>query len=326
MIDVSRIALTISSPEVDDYQQVASNLAQALSTWGFAYLTNHGVDQNTVKNCFNQSRNFFKLPQHIKDNFARGIHQIQGYSRKGREILENENVMEAKESLDIQTCSGSLPDSTTPKLRPAVQHLSDEAKLLAQRLLRCLALDLKIDPQSFLKDHAGMLTGEGNASAIRLLHYPPLDKSSEYLEDDSSPEPPPQQQKITRCGKHTDYGGLTLLFQDNLGGLEVETLNSNEQQQWTRVSPIEGTIVVNIGDLLQFWSAGKYRATPHRVVVDRATSHQARFSMAVFIHPDHDTDISPLTSQLMIPMTNDEKSNKTARDHINRRFAETYLT
>ena len=67
--------------------------------------------------------------------------------------------MEAKESLDIQTCSGSLPDSTTPKLRPAVHNLSDEAKLLAQRLLRCLALDLKIDPQSFLRAHAGMLTG-----------------------------------------------------------------------------------------------------------------------------------------------------------------------
>ena len=99
----------------------------------------------------------------ISFSFRRGIHQIQGYSRKGREILENENVMEAKESLDIQTCSGSLPDSTTPKLRPAVQHLSDEAKLLAQRLLRCLALDLKIDPQSFLKAHAGMLTGTLNS-------------------------------------------------------------------------------------------------------------------------------------------------------------------
>ena len=91
--------------------------------------------------------------------FRRGIHQIQGYSRKGREILENENVMEAKESLDIQTCDGRLPDSLTPKLRPALENLSDEAKLLAQRLLRCLALGLKIDPQSFLSAHAGMLTG-----------------------------------------------------------------------------------------------------------------------------------------------------------------------
>jgi len=223
VIDVSPIALTISSPQVDDYQQVASNLAKALSTWGFAYLTNHGVDQNTVKNCFNQSKNFFKLPQHIKDNFARGIHQIQGYSRKGREILEDENVMEAKESLDIQTCSGSLPDSTTPKLRPAVHNLSDEAKLLAQRLLRCLALDLKIDPQSFLRAHAGMLTGEGNASAIRLLHYPPLDKSSAELQnlEDDGKEP---QQKITRCGKHTDYGGLTLLFQVRLSSCFTRAL------------------------------------------------------------------------------------------------------
>ena len=168
--------------------------------------------------------------------------------------------MEAKESLDIQTCDGRLPDSLTPKLRPALENLSDEAKLLAQRLLRCLALDLKIDPQSFLSAHAGMLTGtvfkytysksllimfnldsrhasrqvtfldffapflgEGNASAIRLLHYPPLDKSSEYLEDDSSPEPPPQQ-KITRCGKHTDYGGLTLLFQVRLSSASTRAL------------------------------------------------------------------------------------------------------
>ena len=116
---------------------------------------------------------------------------------------------------------------------------------------------------------------------------------------------------------------LLLSFQDSLGGLEVEKPGKG----WTRVSPIEGSIVVNIGDLLQFWSAGKYRATPHRVVVERATSHQARFSMAVFIHPDHETDIRPLEAGKLM-MLNDEKSsnNNSARDHINRRFAETYLT
>ena len=195
--------------------------------------------------------------------FRRGIHQIQGYSRKGREILENENVMEAKESLDIQTCDGRLPDSLTPKLRPALENLSDEAKLLAQRLLRCLALDLKIDPQSFLSAHAGMLTGtlfkytiyifkissnylqfrlpsrvktsdifrffapflgEGNASAIRLLHYPPLDKSEGQLQN-LGKEP----QKITRCGKHTDYGGLTLLFQVRLSSCFTLELHSTMQ-------------------------------------------------------------------------------------------------
>ena len=68
-------------------------------------------------------------------------------------------MVEAKESLDVQSCSGQLPDTESPKLRPALQHLSEEAKLLAQRLLQCLAIDLKIDPQTFLNAHSGMLTG-----------------------------------------------------------------------------------------------------------------------------------------------------------------------
>ena len=112
---------------------------------------------------------------------------------------------------------------------------------------------------------------------------------------------------------------LFLGFQDDLGGLEVETLGSHNQ--WTKVTPIEGSIVVNIGDLLQFWSAGKYRATPHRVIVDRATCNQARYSIAIFIHPNHDTDIRPLDEGKRII---NEKSTQTAKEHINKRFTETY--
>ena len=71
---------------------------------------------------------------------------------------------------------------------------------LASRLLHCLALGLQIDPEEFLQQHSEIFNGEvKNASAVRLLHYPPLNDVSDS--------------KITRCGKHTDYGGLTLLFQ-----------------------------------------------------------------------------------------------------------------
>ena len=130
------------------------------------------------------------------------------------------------------------------------------------------------------------------------------------------------QQKITRCGKHTDYGGLTLLFQDSLGGLEVQTLDG-----WTQATPIEGSIVVNIGDLLQFWSAGKYRATPHRVIVDSTTSQSSRYSVAMFIHPNHDTLIKPLGNLTTNCEQNEEINTwvNTAKDHINKRFVETYL-
>jgi len=310
VIDVSPIGLTSISPTFDDYQQVSSSLAQALSTWGFAYLTNHGLNPTTITSCFSQSEAFFKLPQTIKDKFARGIETIQGYSSQGREILEE--TIEAKESFDVSKIapSGVLPDAEVPKLRPSITELSREAGSLAQRLLRCLALDLQIDIEKFLHAHSGMLTGVANASAIRLLHYPPLDIDEQNL----------AQQKITRCGKHTDYGGLTLIFQDSLGGLEVQTLDGTE---WAKAPPLDGAIVVNIGDLLQFWSGGKYRATPHRVIVDAEMCNQARYSIAVFIHPNHDTDISPFGGKSKIE-EGDHK--RTAKVHINKRFAETYLT
>ena len=104
-----------------------------------------------------------------------------------------------------------------------------------------------------------------------------------------------------------------------MGGLEVETLHSGSM--WAKAPPIEGSIVVNIGDLLQFWSGGKYRATPHRVIVDGETCNQGRYSIAVFIHPNHDTDIRPFGKSMM-----ENQPKRTAKDHINKRFAETYLT
>ena len=92
---------------------------------------------------------------------------------------------------------------------------------------------------------------------------------------------------------------VTYVLQDSLGGLEVQTLDGGTQ--WTQAPPIEGSIVVNIGDLLQFWSAGKYRATPHRVVVDSTTSQNSRYSIAMFVHPNHDTLIKPLGKFILIP-------------------------
>merc|ERR1711935_1203090 len=85
VIDISPIALTTSrfEPSKDDYKQVAASLAQALSTCGFAYLTHHGISQNTIESSFEQSKNFFKLPQNVKDKFTRGIESVHGYSQKG---------------------------------------------------------------------------------------------------------------------------------------------------------------------------------------------------------------------------------------------------
>ena len=134
------------------------------------------------------------------------MHDIQGYSAKGREVLEDVNVHEIKESLDI--CSTdedtgiNLPDPEVPDLRPVLTGLSADVAELARRLLHCLALDLGVKPPDFMLKHSGILTGNGNASAVRLLHYPEIRSGK-------------TESRVTRCGIHTDYGGLTLLFQVN---------------------------------------------------------------------------------------------------------------
>ena len=132
----------------------------------------------------------------------RGVHEIQGYSRAGREVLENVDLTEAKETMDVCTAenTGKLPDVERPNLRPALLALSTEVSALARRLLTCLALDLGTPQQSFFDEHSKMFSGQGNASAIRLLHYPGIESVD-------------TKARITRCGVHTDYGGLTLLFQ-----------------------------------------------------------------------------------------------------------------
>jgi len=88
-------------------------------------------------------------------------------------------------------------------------------------------------------------------------------------------------------GEHTDYGVLTILAQDNTGGLEVKTRDGN----WLPVPPIENSFVVNIGDMLQLWTAGKYRAAPHRV---KNRSEHNRLSVPFFFDPNFDCLIEPI--------------------------------
>ena len=102
---------------------------------------------------------------------------------------------------------------------------------------------------------------------------------------------PPQDAELGKqqfgVAPHTDYGCLTLLHQDMTGGLQVR----NSRGEWVTALPIEGTLVVNVGDLLARWSNDRFRSNPHRVV---NRSGVARYSMAMFIDPNFDTPIIPI--------------------------------
>ncbi|KAF0292882.1 2-oxoglutarate-dependent dioxygenase htyE [Amphibalanus amphitrite] len=142
----------------------------------------------------------------------------------------------------------------------------------------------------------------GGCSALRVLNYPPVPEGA-------------AEAGAVRCAAHTDYGSLTLLFQDQLGGLEVESADGG----WRPAPPLEDAILVNVGDLMEVWSSGRLRATKHRVVVPQQEllRRRARQSIAMFVDPDDDVLVRPLDDDKRFAPVNCGKS-------LREKFAKTY--
>lgn len=109
---------------------------------------------------------------------------------------------------------------------------------------------------------------------LAMFHYPPNPASK-------------KGQEVWGVGRHTDYGMLTILLQDDVGGLQVET----EDGSWIDVPPVPGSFVVNIGDMLEIWTSGAFKAKPHRVKVSPT---KPRLSVAMFYEPGFDCVVSPI--------------------------------
>ena len=110
---------------------------------------------------------------------------------------------------------------------------------------------------------------------LAMFHYPPHPATSK------------DGHEVWGVGRHTDYGMLTILLQDDVGGLQVETKNGS----WIEVPPVPGSFVINLGDMMEIWTSGALRAGPHRVKVS-PTRH--RLSVAMFYDPGFDCVISPI--------------------------------
>lgn len=152
-----------------------------------------------------------------------------------------------------------------------------QCKELHGEVMRAIALGMGLEEHFF---DAYTDAGDNN---LRLLHYPAVEKA--VFRDN------PEQ---VRAGAHSDYGSITLLFQDRVGGLEVQS----PQDTWVRATPVEGAIVVNAGDLLNRWSNGLVKSTRHRVVQPPESGegdmYPERYSVAYFCNPNFDRVIEAL--------------------------------
>ncbi|PSN70289.1 Clavaminate synthase-like protein [Corynespora cassiicola Philippines] len=172
---------------------------------------------------------------------------------------------------------------TLQKSREHLRSFSAECERVGHALLQAFSIGLGLPKQFLSKSH----TGEQNR--FRMLHYPPVTAAAQSKDDILVAE-----DEDIRAGAHSDYGSLTLLFQEpgDAGGLQV-WYNS----AWLNVPYVEKAIVVNIGDALEFWTAGRLRSTIHRVTFPASKGPTgSRYSIPFFMAPDDDAILEPLLS------------------------------
>ena len=315
VLDISPISLDTPSPALQDYQQVAAKLGHAFQNIGFIYLSHHGIPASVITGAMESSLQFFRLPDQHKEAVRKGK-EYQGWVEQGREIFDQDeegNIaeLEIRETFDMKNISesGIFPDVSCPHLRKNLTNLGEHCTALALRLLQAVSLSLE-QPATWLADmHRGMLAAGSsdcveNATTLRSLHYPPI------------PARLARQAGITRCGEHSDYGTLTLLFQDSLGGLEVR----GPGRAWLPAPPLPGAVLLNVGDLLEAMSGGSYPATRHRVTVPAAElkRNSLRQSIVFFIHPDDSVVCEPVAGP------DPQYPPITAIQHLLNRFSATY--
>ncbi|AEV60727.1 2-oxoglutarate and iron-dependent oxygenase domain-containing protein [Pseudomonas ogarae] len=307
IIDIS----PLYGDEAGAWQTVAEQIDLACRQWGFFYIKGHPITPARIAEVLGSAQRFFGLPveKKLKIDITQTRHH-RGYGAVATEQLDPTKPSDLKETFDMGLhLPANHPEVLTekplrgPNRHPDLsgwetlmeQHYRD-MQALAQTLLRAMTLALGIE-----RDFFDTRFNEP-VSVLRLIHYPPRDTASST-----------EQQG---AGAHTDYGCITLLYQDAAGGLQVRNVDG----QWIDAPPIDGTFVVNLGDMMARWSNDRYLSTPHRVISPLGVD---RYSMPFFAEPHPDTLIQCL------PGCQDDAHppkypTTTCAEFLLSRFADTY--
>lgn len=251
----------------------AQRIDAALADAGFFAITGHGVPEAVVARAFDAGHRFFALAEADKRRWhIDGWPVKRGFDPIGWQSLDPANPPDVKESfyLGVEAIGpNQWPDEAlVPGFRAALEAYAAAMEALARRLMGLFELALGVPRGGFdgFMRHPTCTT--------RLLHYPPQPASAL-----------PGQ---IGCGAHTDWGALTLLAQDDAGGLQVQRRDGS----WLDMAPLAGSLVVNAGDMTQRWTNDRWRSALHRVI-NRASGRD-RWSIAYFFDLDAEAVITPL--------------------------------
>ena len=275
---------------------VAGEIRAACRDSGFFYVTGHGVGDDTLAALETASRRFFALPEDKKAEIAmarggsawRGFFPVGGELTSGRPDIKEGLYFGSELPADHPRVAARWPlhganlwPADVPALRPAVEAYMAGASRAAAALLEGIALALDLEPDYFAQRYTAEPT-----VLFRIFHYP-APEASAFAEVADDPE-------TWGVGEHTDYGLLTLLAPDRHGGLQVRTPPKEDGGGWIDAPPLPGTLVCNLGDMLDRLTGGWFRSTPHRV---RNLSGESRLSFPLFFDPDMAAEIEPLPAR-----------------------------
>lgn len=269
---IAQVDLTGSFDDPAEQARTALEIHRALRETGFFYVTGHGVPQAVQDAQIAQTRAFFaqseaaKAAVSIENSPAR-----RGYETTGRQVLDAGSAADFKESFMLARdlpahhpwVVAGLPmqgpnqwPEGLPGFREQMEAYQAEMVRLGRHLMACLALSVDLSPAWFAEGLAEPQVG------VRLLSYPP--------------QPQDAGANLLGAGAHTDWGSITILLQDDMAGLEVR----NADGEWILATPIPGSFVINVGQMMERFTGGLYKANLHRVRNNHGS--RARNSVATF--------------------------------------------
>ncbi|KAI9786554.1 MAG: hypothetical protein M1816_007878 [Peltula sp. TS41687] len=344
-IPVVDLAKSSEDGSFEQRMSTAKQLVDACRQVGFVYVVNHGVAPGLVAEAFNWSKKLFDLNHEDKMKAPHpdgpGVHR--GYSYPGlekvsqvtadggvareeihKQLRQVSDCIDARaaviqESYEIGSEHNSdqpniwLPEEILPGFRTFMTDFYWECHEASRRILEVLALGIGVSDDRLLRFHTGL------NNQLRLLHYPSM--PAEALESETT----------ARMPAHSDWSSLTMLFQDDIGGLEVEDVH--KPGTFIPARPLKDALIMNVGDLLMRWSNDFLTSTLHRVTlppIETSVSGperlvRERYSIPYFVAPDPDLVIECLPT--CVDTGNPAKYEPiTQRDYASMRAAYHYET
>ncbi|MBH96842.1 MAG: 2OG-Fe(II) oxygenase [Rhodospirillaceae bacterium] len=292
----------------NDIDTVARSLVWAASELGFIYVRGHGVSPKTIQDARSASLQFFALPDADKIDAEINTYH-HGHLKAASTVMYDGAKPDLKESFNFgieldSAAYGNLPQnpllgpnkwpSALKNLKSHVYPFFEAASSCAEDLLRGFAVGVGLDENFFIRYR------DRPVSRGSLQYYPPQTSGNDSAQFGVAP--------------HTDFGVLTVLCQDNIGGLELQMLDG----QWRAVPPIDDTLVINVGDLLERWSNGLFRSTPHRVI---NRSRKERLSLVLAYDPNFET---PVVAQQLNSREPPKWESTTVGNYLIQRFEQAF--